>query len=142
MSISTFTNPSGGKSAPRRFGIESCTTPYATWLNPGLSAALFSTAANRLGKGTHRAVDRLQQFARRYRYVLRLDIVQHFPSIDHQMLLAILGQTIHNDEVVWLVETILASGAGILDPTLSLPRRPKPRGPKASVSFLPKNVSM
>jgi RNA-directed DNA polymerase len=33
--------------------------------------------ANRIGKGTHRAVDRLQQFARRYRYVLRCDIKQH-----------------------------------------------------------------
>jgi retron-type reverse transcriptase len=42
--------------------------------------------ANRIGKGTHRAVDRLQGFARRYRYVLRLDIVKHFPSIDHAIL--------------------------------------------------------
>ena len=33
--------------------------------------------ANRIGKGTHRAVDRFQQFARRYRYVLRLDVVKH-----------------------------------------------------------------
>ncbi len=30
--------------------------------------------ANRV-EGYHRAVDRFQQFARRYRYVLRLDIV-------------------------------------------------------------------
>jgi RNA-directed DNA polymerase len=36
--------------------------------------------ANRPGRGTHRAVARLQQLARRYRYVLRLDIVKHFPS--------------------------------------------------------------
>jgi RNA-directed DNA polymerase len=76
---------------------------------------IFDSYANRLGKGTHRAVDRLQQFAHRYRYVLRLDIVQHFPSIDHQILLATLAQTIHNDEVLWLVETILASGAGVLE---------------------------
>ena len=39
--------------------------------------------ANRLGKGTHRALDRCQHFARRYRYALQLDIVQFFPSIDH-----------------------------------------------------------
>jgi retron-type reverse transcriptase len=37
--------------------------------------------ANRRGKGTHRAVNRFQQFAQRYRYVLRADVVQYFPSI-------------------------------------------------------------
>ena len=36
--------------------------------------------ANRVGKGTHRAVDRLQHFSRRYRYAIRLDIVKHFHS--------------------------------------------------------------
>ena len=47
---------------------------------------IFDSYANRVGKGTHRAVDRLQQFARRHRYVLRLDIVKHFPSLDHAIL--------------------------------------------------------
>lgn len=42
--------------------------------------------ANRKGKGTHKAIDRVQQFARYYPYCLRLDIVQHFPSLDHQVL--------------------------------------------------------
>ena len=70
--------------------------------------------ANRAGKGTHRAVDRLQHFARRYRYVLRLDIVQHFPSIDHAILYDILARTIRDDDVRWLVQTIIASGAGVL----------------------------
>jgi RNA-directed DNA polymerase len=70
--------------------------------------------ANRAGKGTHRAVDRLQYFARRYRYVLRLDIVQHFPSIDHAILYDILARTIRDDDVRWLVRTIIASGAGVL----------------------------
>ena len=71
--------------------------------------------ANRIGKGTHRAVDRLQQFARRYRYVLRLDIVKHFPSIDHVILHDILARVIHEEDVLWLVDQILDSGAGILD---------------------------
>ena len=38
--------------------------------------------ANRVGKGTHRALDRCQQFARRYQYYLQCDIVQFFPSIE------------------------------------------------------------
>lgn len=40
--------------------------------------------ANRLGKGTHRALDRCQHFARRYRYVLQCDVQQFFPAIDHK----------------------------------------------------------
>ena len=39
--------------------------------------------ANRAGKGTHRALDRAQEFARRYHYVLQCDIEQFFPSVDN-----------------------------------------------------------
>lgn len=46
--------------------------------------------ANRKGKGTHRAIDRLQELARCHRYVLRADVVQHFASVDHAILLEIL----------------------------------------------------
>ncbi|ETX07924.1 MAG: hypothetical protein ETSY2_08385 [Candidatus Entotheonella gemina] len=75
---------------------------------------IFDSYANRLGKGTHRAVARLQHFARRYRYVLRLDIVKHFPSIDHAILRHILAQVIPEDDMLWLVDKILESGAGVL----------------------------
>lgn len=46
--------------------------------------------ANRVGKGTHKAIDRAQQFARRFKYVLTCDIRQYFPSIDHEILLTTL----------------------------------------------------
>jgi hypothetical protein len=36
--------------------------------------------ANRVGKGTHRALNAAQQFAGRHRYVLQLDAVQFFPA--------------------------------------------------------------
>jgi RNA-directed DNA polymerase len=42
--------------------------------------------ANRKGKGTHRALDRCQEFARRYPFVLQCDVRQFFPSIDHAIL--------------------------------------------------------
>lgn len=71
--------------------------------------------ANRRAKGTHRAVDRLQSFAQRYRYVLRADIVQHFASVDHAILLDILGRQIPEADVIALVEAIIASGRGVLD---------------------------
>lgn len=70
--------------------------------------------ANRAGKGTHRAVDRLQRWARRYRYVLRGDVVQHFPSLDHAILRAKLACRIDDEEVRWLIDRILESGAGVL----------------------------
>lgn len=70
--------------------------------------------ANRVGLGTHRAVTRLQSFARQYRYVLRLDIVKHFPAIDHAVLRATLTATIKDEAVLWLIDRILASGDGVL----------------------------
>ena len=71
--------------------------------------------ANRLGKGTHAAIDRCQAFARRYRYVLRADIVKHFASIDHDILLDILGERIPEADVMQLIRRIVASGKGILE---------------------------
>ncbi len=70
--------------------------------------------ANRRGKGTHAAIDQLQHFARRHRYVLRMDIVQHFPSLDHAVLRQAIGRVIEDADTLWLVDTILASGAGVL----------------------------
>lgn len=70
--------------------------------------------ANRVGKGTHRAVDRCQAFARRYPYVLQADVRQFFPSIDHAILRDILARKISDPDVLWLVEVILQSGVGVL----------------------------
>jgi hypothetical protein len=75
---------------------------------------VFDSYANRVGKGTHRALDRCQQFARRYRYVLQCDVRQFFPSIDHAILRAILGRVIADPDVMWLVDRILESGVGVL----------------------------
>ena len=70
--------------------------------------------ACRLNKGTHRAVDRCQAFARRYRYVLKADIQKFFPSIDHAILLDLLAQRLADSRVMALIEQILRSGEGVL----------------------------
>ncbi|MBZ0304717.1 MAG: RNA-dependent DNA polymerase, partial [Anaerolineae bacterium] len=70
--------------------------------------------ANRVGKGTHRAIDRLQFFARRYTYVLRADIVKHFPALDHAVLRAELAGVIDDQQVLELVNAIVKSGNGVL----------------------------
>jgi RNA-directed DNA polymerase len=70
--------------------------------------------ANRMGKGTHRAIDRCQQFARKYKYVLQCDIAQFFPSIDHAVLRYTLTKMLPDESVMWLIDRILASGEGVL----------------------------
>ena len=81
---------------------------------------IFDSYANRVGKGTHRALDRLQQFAWRFRYALRMDIVQHFPSIDHAILRDTLTRVIREPDVLWLVDRIVESDASVLDGEYSL----------------------
>jgi len=75
---------------------------------------IFDSYANRVGKGTHRAVDRLQAFARQYRYVLRCDVVKFFPSVDHVTLQTTLERVIQDEGTRWLASIILASGDRVL----------------------------
>ncbi|MGQ0605319.1 MAG: reverse transcriptase domain-containing protein [Anaerolineales bacterium] len=75
---------------------------------------IFDTYANRVGKGTHRALDRCQQFARRFRYVLQCDLKQFFPSVDHALLLDTLARRLTDRPTLELCGRILASGIGVL----------------------------
>lgn len=70
--------------------------------------------ANRVGKGTHRALDRTQEFSRHYQYFLQCDVRQFFPSIDHAILMHEFARRIQDEKFLWLCETILKSGAGVL----------------------------
>jgi RNA-directed DNA polymerase len=74
---------------------------------------IHDTYANRVGKGTHRALDRCTQYLRRFRFVLPMDVQQYFPAIDHAILLATLRQTIADDHVLNLCAQIIASGAKV-----------------------------
>lgn len=76
---------------------------------------IYDTYANRIGKGTHKALERCTLFARRFSYVLPLDIKQYFPSIDHQNLFSVLVSTIIDQPVLDLCATILSGGEGIFD---------------------------
>ena len=75
---------------------------------------VYDSYANRVGKGTHRALDRAQAYARRYRYLLQCDLVQFFPSIDHAVLREVLARKLEDPDVLWLVDRILESGVGVL----------------------------
>lgn len=68
---------------------------------------IFDSYANRIGKGTHRAADRYQHFARRFRYVLQCDVVKFFPSVDHEILKTLLRSRIRDERVMRLCDTII-----------------------------------
>lgn len=65
--------------------------------------------ANRVGKGTHRALDRCTYFARRHRYALKCDLEKYFPSIDHALLLQRIARKIKCPDTLWLLERIIAN---------------------------------
>lgn len=69
--------------------------------------------ANRVGKGTHAAIQRLKHFSQRYTYCLRLDVRQHFASVDHQILKSVLRKRIPEDDLFALTAHIIDSGADI-----------------------------
>lgn len=77
--------------------------------------------ACRVGKGTHRAIQRCQQFQRRFGYRLQCDIVRFFPSVDHETLTSWIARRVRDSRVMELVRAILASGAHISDESPSPP---------------------
>jgi RNA-directed DNA polymerase len=84
-------------------------------IEPAFEARFIETSyACRIGKGTHAALDRCRDYARRHRYILQCDIVQFFPSVDHAVLRAILFRRIADRRMQGLIDLILDSGAGVL----------------------------
>ena len=70
----------------------------------------------REGKGTHKAVDALQGMLRqvsrngmRHCYALQCDVYKFFDSLDHGILLKLLGQKIKDDDVMRLLAEIINS---------------------------------
>ena len=70
--------------------------------------------ANRIGKGNHRALDKAQYYAKRFRYVLSVDVRKFFPSIDHAILFRLLSRKIVDENLRQLVAQIIESGQGVL----------------------------
>ncbi len=71
--------------------------------------------ACRVGKGTHKALNRCTEFVRTHRYVLQCDIAKFFPTIDHAILKTLLNNKIADPQMMWLCDQIIDSGVGVLD---------------------------
>ena len=77
---------------------------------------IFDSWSCRKRKGTHRAVDRFQKLAWRLSrnntrtvWILKLDIRKCFESVNHDALMLILSRAIRDDEVLRLLQNIIAS---------------------------------
>lgn len=68
---------------------------------------IYDSYANRIGKGSHRALDRFIRFARSSRFVLQCDLQKYFPSIDHEILKSTIRRKIRCKETLWLIDTII-----------------------------------
>lgn len=70
----------------------------------------------RLGKGTHRAINRFRTFSFKVSknstktcWILKCDIRKFFANIDHGILSEILGQYISDRDILWLLENVIES---------------------------------
>lgn len=77
-------------------------------IGPIFDATLVETTyANRIEKGTHRALARFINLARRHRFVLQADVEKFFPSLDHDILRAKVRRKVKCADTLWLVDRIL-----------------------------------
>lgn len=77
---------------------------------------IFDSYSCRKFKGTHLALDRFQEFARKVSknntrtcYILKCDIKKFFASIDHEIMYEILKRYIGDPEIHWLIKQVISS---------------------------------
>jgi RNA-directed DNA polymerase len=77
---------------------------------------IFDSFSCRREKGTHKAINRFQQYAytvskshTRTCWVLKCDIKKFFANIDHNILINILRKHIKDNDVIWLLTNIIES---------------------------------
>jgi len=77
---------------------------------------IFDSYSCRLKKGTHKAVNRLQQFAKKVGknnatdcFILKCDIKKFFDSIDQDILISLIEKQVRDKDAVWLIKKIVKS---------------------------------
>ncbi|MBU4274514.1 reverse transcriptase/maturase family protein [Patescibacteria group bacterium] len=88
---------------------------------------IFDSYSCRNAKGTHKAVSRLQMFARKTSknrtktcFILKCDIKKFFNSIDQDILTFLIKKKIKDTNAVWLIEKIIKSFSTLSDKGLPL----------------------
>ena len=77
---------------------------------------IYDSYSCRIGKGTHRAMNRLKFFSRKISknntkqcWILKCDIKKFFANIDHEILKSILKKHIVDGDILWLLDRIINS---------------------------------
>ncbi len=86
-------------------------------VNPIFEPAFIPTSFScRIGYGTHKGVEVLEEIIRKVSknnthpcFVLKCDVRKFFASVNHKILLSILGERIKDDDVMWLLKSIIGS---------------------------------
>lgn len=68
--------------------------------------------ACRAGRGVHEGSRKTMEFVRRNKYCLKCDISKFYPSIDQDVLMAIVRKKIKCKDTLWLIEEIVRSFPG------------------------------
>ena len=63
--------------------------------------------ACRTDKGTHRAIEWIQHYARRFSRFLKVDVRKFFDHVSHPVLLDLIGRKVSCQDTQWLCATIL-----------------------------------
>lgn len=82
---------------------------------------IYDSYACRRKKGVHKAIARYQNWAKRYRYALKMDIRQYFPSVDHQLLKEKLRHRIKDSHVLNLFDKIIDMAPLVKQPPVWYP---------------------
>ncbi|MFH1631064.1 MAG: reverse transcriptase/maturase family protein [Candidatus Aenigmatarchaeota archaeon] len=107
--------------------------------------------ANQIGKGTHKALNRFDEFKRRVSrngrllenamysnqtvgHVLKADIKHYFQEVDHEVLMNIIGKKICDERVIWLIDIILNANLTSSDDEICLVKWNKSKGIRTSSS--------
>jgi retron-type reverse transcriptase len=77
---------------------------------------IFDSYAFRIGKGTHSALERFDEFKRKVSprrfpnsgHILKADIKNYYPSVNHNILIRTLKEKIADEKVIKLIEIILS----------------------------------
>lgn len=82
------------------------------------SLFIHDSYANRLGKGTSKAIERFDFFKRKASrnntlkcFLLKADIQKYFENVNHGVLLFIIQKRIADKRVLWLIKKILANNS-------------------------------
>ncbi len=77
---------------------------------------IYDSYANRIGKGTFKAIERFDYFKRKVSrnntktcYVLKADIKHYFEAVSHDILIATIKKRIDDKRVLWLIRAILSN---------------------------------